>query len=498
MLQKLRLRQKGLLLVALPTLLVLVLISIPLHFASEAEQVVREEKRLRELLFEYNRLFNNSLNLLIQVEGMAHNVKEGTSLSSRDMASLRGYYDEIKENQERLANLSEDMSVERDALKKLNRSMTDYQRNIESSLMTGSFEVFRGPEDVQNFLDLLAKVRVITEQADERSRSQQERTRDEIGGWLWFGLTLDLVMAVVFLAYLNRDLKARVEHAKSNTIRIAANEPHLPPLTGADEISQFDRAICEMSDQLRILDENKHQFFAMITHDFRTPLSAVTLNLELLLLKHLPLDSELDTKSKEALAKYMHGMLSSAELLNSRVNRLLEFEKLTSGNRELEFSNCSSDNLLEKALEENTELLERTKVAVEVVWAGDEAIVYVDAGNTLAALNAVLSYAINQAKSAGKDKFRIISRLEKSTHDVKILVPCFETPTRSTQEIFDHPDSSEYPADMRADELPLLLAKIRLRQVNASIVWSNTSSFDRLEVVLPLSANEALPSEATQ
>ena len=79
------------------------------------------------------------------------------------------------------------------------------------------------------------------------------------------------------------------------------------------------------TDSLRKLDQLKSHFFANISHEFRTPLTLITGQLETLL------DSETDRNRKKKLVSAN----SNAEQLLSLINQLLDLSKLEAGRMEL-------------------------------------------------------------------------------------------------------------------------------------------------------------------
>ena len=94
------------------------------------------------------------------------------------------------------------------------------------------------------------------------------------------------------------------------------------------------------TDSLRKLDQLKSHFFANISHEFRTPLTLITGQLETLL------DSESDRNRKKKLVSAN----SNAEKLLSLINQLLDLSKLEAGKMELDLEETNMVSFLKNHL----------------------------------------------------------------------------------------------------------------------------------------------------
>ena len=94
------------------------------------------------------------------------------------------------------------------------------------------------------------------------------------------------------------------------------------------------------TDSLRKIDQLKSNFFANISHEFRTPLTLITGQLETLL------DSESDRNRKKKLVSAN----SNAEKLLSLINQLLDLSKLEAGKMELDLEETNMVSFLKNHL----------------------------------------------------------------------------------------------------------------------------------------------------
>ncbi|MBV8982769.1 MAG: HAMP domain-containing histidine kinase [Acidimicrobiia bacterium] len=100
---------------------------------------------------------------------------------------------------------------------------------------------------------------------------------------------------------------------------------------------ELERRVAERTEELsRLYDENvasseaRSQFFATISHEFRTPLFAILANAELLA------DPTLGPESPEETAEFAKTITSSAQSLLGRVNELLDLARSESAGVELD------------------------------------------------------------------------------------------------------------------------------------------------------------------
>ncbi|MFC2141205.1 two-component regulator propeller domain-containing protein, partial [Acidobacteriota bacterium] len=156
--------------------------------------------------------------------------------------------------------------------------------------------------------------------------------------WFYFLLGLSvLLVGFSFYRFRIRQLKAREkELSKQVELRTRDLKEHAIKLESAHHrlqqskelIEEKNRQLEDQAKQLKELDEAKSNFFANISHEFRTPLTLIMGPLEQIL-------SSSPGKEMEAKANLM--LRNSRRLLNL-INQLLELAKFESGKMQLEAS----------------------------------------------------------------------------------------------------------------------------------------------------------------
>ncbi|MEW6042506.1 MAG: HAMP domain-containing sensor histidine kinase, partial [Elusimicrobiota bacterium] len=110
------------------------------------------------------------------------------------------------------------------------------------------------------------------------------------------------------------------------------------PDTG-DEVSRLAKSLVNMSQKLSELDRLKQRFFANITHDLRSPLTAVQGYADLIL---EGLAGPITDKQSEGLEI----ILTNTRRLNEYIDDILDLAKLQSGSFELKISDGNIENII--------------------------------------------------------------------------------------------------------------------------------------------------------
>jgi signal transduction histidine kinase len=93
---------------------------------------------------------------------------------------------------------------------------------------------------------------------------------------------LNAIFCLLLALYIIKGITSRIAILRNNTIRVARNEPLNSPIGGDDEIATLDAVFHSMAKALEETARMKQEFVSMLTHDLRSPLTAIQGSLELI------------------------------------------------------------------------------------------------------------------------------------------------------------------------------------------------------------------------
>lgn len=126
-------------------------------------------------------------------------------------------------------------------------------------------------------------------QKEKESEARQTAMREQMNSTLFTGLALNIALAIGMAVWLNFNTISRLRLIMSNAESIG-KEPLKHVVSGNDEISTLDQVLHNASNSLlqsrekeRELDAMKENFYAMVTHDLRSPLTSVGVAIQIVL-----------------------------------------------------------------------------------------------------------------------------------------------------------------------------------------------------------------------
>lgn len=142
--------------------------------------------------------------------------------------------------------------------------------------------------------------------------------------------------------------------------------------------------------QRRRIEQLKQEFVSMVSHDLRTPLSSVSLTLNMLN------DGVYGELSAEVL-KILRNAGSNVHRLISLINDLLDIEKMESGKLKMEFDYVRLSSVIEKAVDSVRALSEQRQIAVVKPQANK--VIVGDSDRLVQVLANFLTNALNYSPS---------------------------------------------------------------------------------------------------
>lgn len=365
---RLNLKQKGLLMVSAPLLFEALFILILFAFLEIAENKANKETQSRLVLQEVNNISKNIF------DSASHLVTWNFTHKRAELQKFDNTMLGIADSIDNLKELSADNEVRREHARKLEIYGKATMRNLVShrEKMVGdsdrvyspNFQEFRRDFNAE-FDPFLKEAQMLVNEEERVQKSVPqaiEARKTALRIFLLTGFAINIAIGIFLSIYFSREISARLAVLTENSQRMAIGKPLLERIGGGDEVSNLDKVFHNMADALRAAEQTKREFVQMISHDLRTPLTAILGTFELLASgAYGKLTERGSTRVKDAERE--------SERLISLINELLDIDKLESGNMQLILDECEIQNIFRRATEAVTVIAENRKIKLEITEA---------------------------------------------------------------------------------------------------------------------------------
>jgi signal transduction histidine kinase len=198
--------------------------------------------------------------------------------------------------------------------------------------LKGSFTSFQHLQvQMKQFGRLIRQFRKPDELKSIDAEKNVEKIQSMIDIVIAFAIVFSVLMNSFLFLYFMKGINRGILNLLENTKRMSRAEPLLPELTTDDEFGHLDRAFHHMAREVesakerqRALDRMKKEFFNMISHDMRTPLSSIVSAVDCLL-------GGICGELSERATQYLRLADQGAQYLLGLVQDLLDIERLSTG-----------------------------------------------------------------------------------------------------------------------------------------------------------------------
>lgn len=238
--------------------------------------------------------------------------------------------------------------------KKAMNVLDDVKRTFDRS--AGSVSVLDVRRIMAQVKDTLhAYFEVLADVAAKQDVTRQARQRNEfafrqgIRVLIMGGFALNAVLSLAAVAFWIRGVTNKVDILVDDARRIGRGEELLPLQGGNDELADLERILHEVNARLRQSDQEKKEFIALISHELRSPLTAISGTLTL---AQEGVFGQIDGED----GKRLRDAALSAKHLLSLINDLLDVHKMEAGKSILKLTTCDIAEVIEVAVAETEEL----------------------------------------------------------------------------------------------------------------------------------------------
>lgn len=430
----LKISQKGLLLVALPSILELVFVLTLAGLLGQAEREAALEARSKAVIACANSLTRATVDATTAAG--AFKITANQLFAQRAelaLESVKVQHDKLKvllkDNPKRLKDLKSVEKLTEELIKVIAILKAPAEDSEIPSLhsLIGRGRQFTAINRLVNQLGVTTNLLIADELKIElESPMQKARTREQIKRVLFGGVALSILLAFALAWYFSRSVTRRLLIVRENTGRLAKRQKLVEPIGGLDEISDLDSAFHAAAGRLEELESFKKQLIGIVSHELKTPLSSMQVNLALM---ENGASGELPEKAK---AKVLV-LENNVNRLIRLINDLLDIEKMESGRFEL----SREDHEIAKLLQNSMDLVREfaAKKNVDIVVPETKLFVNADLDRAVQVLVNLLSNAVKY--SAENSQVIIELKEQESFIEISVIDRGRGIPASHLEKVFD-------------------------------------------------------------
>ncbi len=204
-----------------------------------------------------------------------------------------------------------------------------------------------------------------------------------------------LLLGVLIAWSVTRSITKPLSIIKRKTRQIARGKFEDPlAISSPPEIGELAHALNVMSEQLAETEKIKSDFFALMTHELRTPLASMKAGITLLQ-KH-------PDRSADDIQKILAIMAEECNRLIQQVNTLLDLSKIEAGVGDFDMALHDIKPLLKKAVAEIEPLYASRDIFFQFDYSGDIPPVRIDPEKMLQVIRNILGNAVKYSPDGSR------------------------------------------------------------------------------------------------
>ncbi len=202
-----------------------------------------------------------------------------------------------------------------------------------------------------------------------------------------------VTFVIMFILLTNKKVKY-IEYISSGLLEISKGDLNYKiRLQGEDELTMLASNINLMSEELqkqieseRNAEKIKNELIANVSHDLRTPLTSIKGYLEII-------KSKKDYNQVQ-FEQYINIVYNKSEKLETLINNLFEYTKLTNNAVSVEYQNIDLNQLMSQLIEEFVPICESNNVTITKKFIKEKIFLKLDPNKTVRIFENLLSNAI--------------------------------------------------------------------------------------------------------
>ena len=153
----------------------------------------------------------------------------------------------------------------------------------------------------------------------------------------------------------------------------------------SNELKEISAKLQDANESLMVKDKQKDEFLDTVTHELRTPITAIRAASEI-----LHDDDEIPEELKK---QFLQNIISESDRLNRLIDKILDLEKFETGKQTINPENRNLVNTIEKSIEPLQQLIRNKKIAIHIE-SKEKIFAYYDEDRIVQVITNLLSNAI--------------------------------------------------------------------------------------------------------
>jgi signal transduction histidine kinase len=372
---KLRIAHKGIILVAVPLLVGLILDSMFCWNLNQANSHILRELKLKDAMVTF--------------------VKARRSVGGTQVCTMAYLFSRDNYYKEKYAFFKKQATEENDRLKKMLKNekglqVPELQISGRAALVEG-MSGMRGGQRVEKGMDTSRDPFYINlkKQCDDES-ALAIKAMNTIQNDMLLGLLISTLISASLVIFFNRNIRSRLLLILANTVSLSKGTPLNPPLKGNDEIAELDQFVYKSASEIRELERFKKEMIGIVSHELKSPLSSVGTFLSSF---GAGVYGDISAKAKDKVDR----TYNSVKRLMGLVSELLYLDRLE---LEMNAQQIAASEILAASIDTVKELSEKS--GIEIVVDNHAEQVYADRNRIVQVVINLVSNAMKFSPANGK------------------------------------------------------------------------------------------------
>ena len=250
----------------------------------------------------------------------------------------------------------------------------------------------------------------------------------------------------------------------------------------SNELKKISSQLKNANENLVIKDKQKDEFLDTVTHELRTPITAIRAASEI-----LHDDDEIPDELKK---QFLQNIISESDRLNRLIDKILDLEKFETGKQTIHPTNNNLIQTIKKSIEPLQQLIKNKSICVEIT-SNDKVFCYYDEDRIVQVITNLLSNAIKFCPETD-GKITIQCKIENNCVKTSVIDNGKGIDTDDFEAIFDkfYQSTNQNIKKPVGSGLGLAICKQIIEHHNGTIWVDNCMNGTNISFTLPIESTK--------